>query len=160
MPDAWHRLSRKRWKLLFVSNGSLWQNEEHFVDVHMSSLLRGQEVSLCCCGDANATMGEQAVGRPAALLVPNEASCTAGSVGSSILLLEGGTGGHFNQGKAIWWALVVGFMTNFACATQECNQYDMTSVSWKHCHAVLLVLGYPAGTTGSFIMFWGLSVWA
>lgn len=71
------------------------------MDVHMSSLLCGQEVSLCCCGDANTTMGELAVGRPATLLVPNEASCTASSIGSSILLLEGGTGGHFNQGKAV-----------------------------------------------------------
>lgn len=123
-------------------------------------LLCGQEVSPWCCGDANTTMGALAVGRAAALLVPNETSCTASSFGSSISLLEGGTGGCFNQGKAIWWALVIGFMTNSACAIQECNWYDMASVSWKHCHAVLLVLGYTAGAIGSFSTFWGLSVWA
>lgn len=103
-------------------------------------------------------MGELAVGRAAAPLVPNEASCTASSVGSSILLLEGGTGEYFNQGKTIWWALVTGFVTNFAWAMQECNRHDTTSVSWKHCHAVLLGLGYTAGTIGPFVMFWGLSV--
>lgn len=46
-------------------------------------------------------MGELALGRAAAPLVLNEASCTASSVGSSILLLEGGTGEYFNQGKTI-----------------------------------------------------------
>lgn len=108
-----------------------------------------------CCGDADTAMGELAVGRAAAPLVPNEMSCTASSFGSSILLLEGGAGGYFDQRKTIWWGLVIGFMTNFACAIQECNWYDMTSVSWKHCCAVLLVLDYTAGTIGSFIIFGG-----
>lgn len=146
MPDAWHRHSWKRWKLLFVSNGGLWQSEEHFSDVHMSILLCGQEVSPCCCADT--TMGELAAGRAAALLLPNEAGCTADFVGCSILLLEGGAGGYVNQGKTIWWAVVIRFTTNFGCAIQECNCYDMTSVSWKHCHAVLLVLVTPLVYSG------------
>lgn len=70
------------------------------------------------CGDANTAMGELAVGRAAAPLVPNEINYIASSFGSSILILEDGTGGYFDQEKTIWWARVIRFMTNFACAIQ------------------------------------------
>lgn len=46
-------------------------------------------------------MGELAVGRAAAPLVPNEINYIASSFGSSILILEDGTGGYFDQEKTI-----------------------------------------------------------
>lgn len=47
-----------------------------------------------------------------------------------------------------------GFMTNFTCAILEHNWYDMTSVSWRGCHAPLLGFGFAAVVTGSFVAFW------
>jgi len=51
-----------------------------------------------------------------------------------------------------FWSSV--FMTNFTCAILERNWYDVTSVSWRDCHAPLLGFGYAADTTGSFVAFW------
>lgn len=63
--------------------------------------------------------------------------------------------GHFNQRRTIWWAQVIGFMTNFACAIWEWNWYDITWAEWKHCQAMLVVFSCTAGTIGLLSHFGG-----